>query len=129
MSGQDFQLRVRSFRRAIRPLAIACVIYVLTGPFITWPLLMNFVFHWCHTLFDSEAVAFWLTFMSWVLTFAVPLYLTHRIRRHYGLICPKCQSLDVYCRFMRGVLKDGRCPYCKTEILDGALVQSSSQAV
>lgn len=120
MTWQDFQLRVESYRRYVRPIVIVYLIFIFTGPFITWPLLLNPTFHWFTKLFGSESFAFWLTIMTLILVLVVPVYFLSRIRQRFGLFCPKCRHSDRYGRYMRGVLRDGRCPHCKMEVLDVA---------
>ena len=120
MSRHEFQSRVQSFRRAVRPLVVVYLLFALTGPFFTWPLLLNPTFHWFGRIFGSRDFAFWLTIMVLMLALVVPAYLISRVRQRFGLFCPKCHYPDRYGRFMRGVLRDGHCPHCKMEVLDAA---------
>src|SRR5262245_41477937 len=101
MTHDEFQSRVRSFRRAVRPWVIAYFVFIFTGPFFTWPLLLTPIFRWFSSVFGWGEFAFWLTIMALVTVLVIPAYFIRRVRHRYDLYCPRCHASDRYGIFMR----------------------------
>src|SRR5690348_14360829 len=117
-SRQEFQTRVRAYRRAVLPFLFVYVLYIFSGPFFSWPLLLGSTFRWSRSWFDSQSFAIWFAFVVFMLVNCLPLFVLPCFRHHYDLYCPKCRYPDRYGRYIRRVLRDGRCPHCQLKVLE-----------
>ena len=110
MSHDDFTQRAAEWRRIARPLALVWIIYMIVGPiFLFDPLERSIQAHFEH----STALS--VTSVLVCVSIALPPCLGLWWQSRRGLACERCGCTR---EFIRGVIRDGRCPRCKIEVLD-----------
>lgn len=116
MSRQEFDCRVKNYKRVMLPFAVVWLGFLFAGPFGLFAYLFGILEPSLQELCpESPEVCFaaLLLLLLLVLPYAALMF----VSRYYRLFCAQCGPWVYHVFFIQHVARHGRCPKCKRLIV------------